>query len=250
MHKLIIFGGTTEGRKICQWCTNHTIDFLYCTATDLGTEQFDPHRVRVGRMDFDEMIEFLKEEAPELVIDGTHPYADKVSAHIASACASRGICRIPVERKASDISGCAIFSTEDRLIAWLNQRRGIIFCATGVKEAALFTRLSDFRERVWFRLLPTLEGLKTCLDAGYPREHLVLMWGPFSADLNKALFAQAGASILVTKDSGQEGGFPQKKQAALERGMHIALLQRPVQTHGLSWDAVLLEIEKRLGFQG
>jgi precorrin-6x reductase len=193
------------------------------------------------------MLEFLKKEAPELVIDATHPYADKVSAHIAAACAAEGIDCLSVLRQASDTSGCEIFSTEEGLMAWLNRTRGIIFCATGVKEAALFTGLSDFRERVWFRLLPTLEGLKTCLDAGYPREHLVLMWGPFSADLNKALFAEAGASILVTKDSGQEGGFPQKKQAALERGMHIALLQRPVQTDGLSWDAVLLEIEKRLG---
>ncbi|MHB9292084.1 precorrin-6A/cobalt-precorrin-6A reductase [Hollandina sp. SP2] len=246
MHKLIIFGGTTEGRKICQWCMNHTIDFLYCTATDLGIEQCDANRVRVGRINFEEMLAFLKEEDPELVIDATHPYADKVSANIAAACAAEGIYCLCVLRQASDTSGCEIFFNEDSLIAWLNRRRGIIFCATGVKEAALFTHLSDFKERVWFRLLPTLEGLKTCLDTGYPREHLILMWGPFSDGLNKAMFAAVGASILVTKDSGEEGGFPQKKKAALELGMQIALIQRPLKETGLSCNEAILEIEKRL----
>ncbi|MDR3115517.1 MAG: precorrin-6A reductase [Treponema sp.] len=246
MHKLIIFGGTTEGRTIGQWCTDHNLDFLYCTATALGTEQLDVNRVRVGRLNFEEMRGFLREEAPELVIDATHPYADKVSTHIAAACSAEGIYRLGVLREASDTSGCEIFSNEASLMVWLNSTRGVIFSATGVKEAALFTGLSDFKERVWFRLLPTLEGLKTCLEIGYPREHLMLMWGPFSEELNRAMFAAAGASILVTKDSGHEGGFPQKKKAALARGMQIALLQRPLQETGLSCNEILLEIEKRL----
>jgi precorrin-6x reductase len=246
MHKLIIFGGTTEGRKICQWCMDHAIDFLYCTATDLGIEPFDPNRVRVGRINAQEMLRFLQEEDPELVIDATHPYADKVSAHIAAACSAVGIYCVCVLRPASDTSGCEIFLHEDSLIAWLTSRKGVIFCATGVKEAALFTRLSDFKERVWFRLLPTLEGLKTCLEAGYPREHLILMWGPFSEGLNKALFAAGGASILVTKDSGEAGGFPQKKKAALELGMQIALIQRPLKGTGVSCNEAIWEIEKRL----
>jgi precorrin-6x reductase len=246
MHKLIIFGGTTEGRKICQWCTNHSIDFLYCTATDLGTEQFDINRVRVGRINFKEMLEFLKAESPELVVDATHPYADKVSANIAGACSAEGLYYVSVLRQASDTSGCEIFLNEDSLIAWLNRTRGVIFSATGVKEAALFTRLSDFKERVWFRLLPTLEGLKACLETGYPREHLILMWGPFSDVLNKAMFAAVGASILVTKDSGQEGGFPQKKKAALELGMKIALIQRPLKATGLSCTEAILAIEEKL----
>ncbi|MDR2394547.1 MAG: precorrin-6A reductase [Treponema sp.] len=249
MHRLIIFGGTTEGRRICQWCTKQGIDFLYCTATDLGVEQLDTNRVRVGRIKVKEMREFLKEEAPELVIDATHPYADKVSAHIAAACSAEGIERLSVLRQASDTSGCEIFLNEDSLIAWLTSKSGVIFSATGVKEAALFTRLPDFKERVWFRLLPTLEGLKTCLEAGYPREHLILMWGPFSDELNKAMFAAVGASILVTKDSGHEGGFPQKKKAALERGMQIAVMQRPLQETGFSCNEAILEIEKKLGLR-
>jgi precorrin-6x reductase len=256
MHKLIIFGGTTEGRHICQWCINHSIDFLYCTTTDLGIEFLDTPRVRVGRINSNEMPRFLKQEAPELVIDATHPYADKVSAAIAASCFVQDIECLGVLRQASDISDCESFSNEDNcngkningesLIEWLKKTSGVIFVATGVKEAALFTRLSDFKERVWFRLLPTIEGLKTCLDVGYPREHLILMWGPFSESLNKAMFVAAGASILVTKDSGQEGGFPQKKKAALALGIKIALIKRPLPEQGLSCNEAILEIKKKL----
>jgi precorrin-6Y C5,15-methyltransferase (decarboxylating) len=200
-------------------------------------------------MSFHEMRDFLKEETPELVVDATHPYADKVSAHIAAACSAEDIPCLCILREASDTSGCTTFLHEDSLIAWLERERGVIFAATGVKEAVLFTRLSDFQERVWFRLLPTLEGLKTCLEAGYPREHLILMWGPFSDTLNEAMFAAVGASILVTKDSGPEGGFPQKKKAALALGMQIAVMQRPLPATGLSYHEALLEIEQRVGIR-
>jgi precorrin-6x reductase len=197
-------------------------------------------------MNGDAMRGVLETERPILVIDATHPYADKVSAEIAASCAAEGIDYIVVQRDASDTSGCTLFADENSLTAWLNQTEGNIFCATGIKEAPFFTGVADFKERVWFRLLPTLEGLKTCLDAGYPREHLILMWGPFSQALNQALFTETRASILVTKDSGPEGGFLEKKHAALERGMEIALLQRPPQQGGVSWEAAIGEIEKRL----
>jgi precorrin-6x reductase len=246
MPNVIIFGGTTEGRRLCQWCINNRVDFLYCTTTDLGIESLDTHRVRVGCISSNEMPGFLKQEAPELVIDATHPYADKVSTAIAAACFAQGIASLRVLRQDSDISGCEMFSNGDCLIEWLKNTPGVIFAATGVKEAALFTRLSDFKERVWFRLLPTIEGLKTCLDAGYPREHLILMWGPFSEELNKAMFVAAGASLLVTKDSGQEGGFPQKKKAALALGMQIALIKRPLPEQGLSCNEAIVEITKKL----
>jgi precorrin-6x reductase len=247
MYRLIIFGGTTEGRMLCQWCIKQRIDFLYCTTTDVGVVPMDPNRVRVGRIDGNAMPTFLQEAAPELVIDATHPYADTLSATLAAACQAKGICCLRVVRQASDTSGCAMFSDEDSLIGWLAETRGVIFAATGVKEAALFTRLSDFKERVWFRLLPTIDGLTTCLAAGYPREHLILMWGPFSEELNQALFAAVGAAILVTKDSGKEGGFMQKKKAALKQGMHIAVIERPLQETGFSCTEAIGEIAKRLG---
>jgi precorrin-6x reductase len=53
------------------------------------------------------------------------------------------------------------------------------------------------------------------------------MQGPFSETLNRAMFEAADARILVTKDSGREGGFPEKVRAAKALGMKVAVLERP-----------------------
>jgi precorrin-6x reductase len=139
--------------------------------------------------------------------------------------------------------GCFCFDGEQALIPWLLKQEGAIFATTGVKEAAMFTRLPDYRERVWFRLFPSLEGLRTCLELGYPSAHIICMWGPFSQELNHAMFASSGASILVTKDSGRPGGFAEKVGAARELGMRIALLARPETTAGVSLEVAMERLE-------
>ena len=76
-------------------------------------------------------------------------------------------------------------------------------------------------------MLPTVEALDLCRLAGIAPSHILAMQGPFSRELNGAVYDQYGISVLVTKDSGVRGGVSDKVIPALERDIHVILIERP-----------------------
>jgi len=237
-HSIVIFGGTTEGRLLAEWCSVRKIPALYCAATELGALTVPDISIRIGRLGYEDMAALLCREKADLVIDATHPYAAEASANIKRAAAETSVKRLRISRPPGDTSDCRCFTSEDELIKWLSEAEGAsdktpdrtIFAATGIKEIHLFTRVTEFKRRVYLRLLPSLEGLKTCLDLGFPPAHIIMMYGPFSRDLNRAMFKSCNAQVLVTKDSGGPGGFIEKVEAAKDLGMEIALIARPCES--------------------
>jgi precorrin-6x reductase len=209
-------------------------------------------KVKVGRLNAGEMIALIQQENSKIVIDATHPYAVEASANIAAACTKIGMPFIRINRQESSgligKSNAKLFPDAQSLLAYLETTRGVIFVTCGAKEAALFTNLAHYKERIYFRLLPTLDGLKTCLDLGYPPQHLILQWGPFSHELNRAMFTDADARILVTKESGANGGFAEKLQAAEDCHMDVAILARPLVTDSSSSLVKFFSVEETITF--
>lgn len=132
-----------------------------------------------------------------------------------------------------------------------------ILITTGSKELAPYTQIPDFAERCYVRALPTLEALEKCQALGFRREHLILMQGPFSEEMNVAQLRYADAGYLVTKASGETGGFPEKCEAALALGVEVVCIGRPkeVSIPDAAWydrgklDAVLRRI-REIGIAG
>ena len=222
--------------------------------------------------------------APLLVIDATHPYAAVVSENILTACAAAGVRCIRVERedsgagehgtesaqkalpewestgedgKASASEGAALHWVEsiEEAAAWLageSAQRPNILITTGSKELAPYTRIPDFAARCYVRALPTVEALEKCQALGFRRDHLILMQGPFSEEMNVAQLRYADAGYLVTKASGETGGFPEKCEAALALGVEVICVGRPkeVSIPDAAWydreksDAVLRRIHE------
>ena len=245
MVKAVVFGGTAEGRKLCEVCAEHAIPTRYCVATTDGArpvESLPNVDVHVGRLSAGEMLSLMRQDRPALVIDATHPYAAEASRNIAAACQSSGIPLIRVAREKADEQGCMYFASMDGLLAWLEREPGTVFAATGVSYAEAFARLPGFQSRVWLRILPNMESLRACFDLGYRPERLICMQGPFSEELNVAMFKAADARILVTKNSGAAGGFSEKARAAGSLGMATAVLAKPNDPGGVSLEAARLRI--------
>ena len=219
-----------------------------------------------------------------LVIDATHPYAAVVSENILTACAAAGVRCIRVERedsgaekhgtesaqkalperedtgaggKASASEGAAFHWVEsiEEAAAWLageSAQRPNILITTGSKELAPYTQIPDFAARCYVRALPTVEALEKCQALGFRRDHLILMQGPFSEEMNVAQLRYADAGYLVTKASGETGGFPEKCEAALALGVEVICVGRPkeVSIPDAAWydreksDAVLRRIHE------
>ncbi|MDD6039234.1 MAG: precorrin-6Y C5,15-methyltransferase (decarboxylating) subunit CbiT, partial [bacterium] len=66
-----------------------------------------------------------------------------------------------------------------------------------------------------------------CEEAGIGAGQLIGMQGPFSVELNAAMFREKHAKILITKASGAQGGYVQKLRAAVDCGMDIIIIHPP-----------------------
>lgn len=246
MAEILLFGGTSEGRELAALLKEKNISSLVCVATEYGESLLDAGgsvHVRAGRLDESAMTSLITDTRPRLVIDATHPYADAVSRNLRVACESAGAPYLRIKRESAWEDGFITFRNIGELIAWLNTTEGVIFSGLGAKEAKALTAVTGFESRVWLRILPFAEGLNACINAGFPARHIISMQGPFSEELNIAMFRAAGARILITKESGAAGGFSEKLAAARACGMTVAVLMRPGEEAGSTLDEVKRKIE-------
>ena len=246
--KLLIFGGTSEGRKLAFLACELGLSCLITVATPYGEELMEEERglqILQKRLNTQEMVELMERVRPALIIDATHPYALEVSASIREACRLSQRTLIRVLRESEELADAREFDTVEQLCAALNENDELVFSTLGVKEAAALSQVRDYGKRIWLRVLPFKDSLEACLDAGFPAKHLICMQGPFGEDLNVAMFQHTGAKILLTKDSGSAGGFPEKIAAARRCGMKIYIWKRPLQEEGLSLEQIERLLEAR-----
>ena len=86
---ILIFAGTTEGRRLAEYASEHGINCYVSTATEYGKSILgDLKGIECisGRMDETEIEDFVKGHDIRLVIDATHPFAVEATKNIRSAC--------------------------------------------------------------------------------------------------------------------------------------------------------------------
>lgn len=242
MVKVILFGGTTEGRKLADYCSRHQISALVCVASDYGAELVGESlyvRVRRGAMDQQAMEELFCREKPRLVMDSTHPYAAEVTENIQKACSRRSFSYIRVvrDRGAGEERdrGEAVWAESAKEAAdYLSAGKGRILFTTGTKDLACFSHIDGFAERAYVRVLPDEKALSLCKSLGLKGGQIIAMQGPFSCEMNLALLNMVRADYLVTKESGGAGGFVEKLEAARAAGARTVVIGRPKKEEGVT----------------
>lgn len=236
--KTVIFSGTSEGRTLCEQLSRAGQEAVACVATEYGKQVMPALpgiRVHTGRMDAAQMADFLR--GVETAVDATHPYAVEVSQNIRQACQQAGCRYLRLLRPKTHVEG-AVHVPDARAAAdYLAQTEGAVLLTVGSKELHCFTAVPDYTERLWPRVLPAEASMQICKTLGFPAAHLILMQGPFSEELNCALIHMSGAKWLVTKDTGEAGGLPEKLAAAKKCGCRVILIDRP-QEDGLTPEQV------------
>ena len=240
--KLLIFGGTTEGRILAETLTRQGHRVTVSVATPLGAEELGeiPCTVWQGRMDLQEMEK--KIQGFDLVIDATHPYAQVVSGYIRAACNETGVPMRRVLREASSNDGCIRVESCRAAAEYLRDRVGNVLVATGSKALRDYDCLAP--ERIYPRVLPTHAALNICEEMEIPHRNILALQGPFTLEMNIAMLKQYEISYLVTKDGGKAGGFDEKRQAAQKTGTQLILVGRPPDS-GENMEKLLLELEDK-----
>ena len=240
MCKVIVFAGTTEGRQLAQFLEKRQVSAHICVATEYGEQLLGENEnleISHERLDKTQMEELILKNQKPLVIDATHPYAAEVTKNIQAACESTGAEYLRVLRENqgnSDLGDCVYVETVEAAVAYLQKTTGNILATTGSKEAAKYTVLSDFENRVFLRVLSLPNVVAECARLGFQGKNLLCMQGPFSKEFNIAMLRQLDCKYMVTKMSGKSGGFLEKLEAARACGCTLIVVGRPLEENGIS----------------
>ena len=253
MSELCVFAGTTEGRRLLEFLAGQAVKVLACVATDYGetlAPKADNIQVSAGRLDREAMEALFAEHRFDAVIDATHPFATAVSENIVAACADTGVEYLRLNRDGAAADGDAVIVDSIQAAAdFLAVHPGNALLATGSKELMPYTAVPDYRERLWPRVLPMPSSLEACAAAGFAPAHIIAMQGPFSVDMNVAMLRSIRAQWLVTKDSGDSGGFGDKLEAARQAGARCVVIGRPRQREGKTFAETVAWLLDRYGLK-
>ena len=235
--KLVVFSGTSEGRTISQALAAAGAEVTVCVASAYGQEQqgeIPGILTLIGPFSPEEKAEILQGAA--LCIDATHPYAGHIKQTLREACEKAQIPYVRMLRAESAAENAVTVEDAAGAAGFLAAREGNILLTTGAKELPAFSGLDP--ERLYPRILPSHESLAACETAGIPHRNIIAMQGPFTREVNEAILRMFSIRYLVTKESGEAGGFPEKAEAAEHTGVTLLVIRRPPE-QGRSYDEVL-----------
>lgn len=239
--KVLVFGGTTEGRLLASELLKRGLEVTVSVATPLGAEELSGLsglEIWVGRKEVRELEQAVK--SFDRCIDATHPYAVLASTNIRTACQRAGVPCDRLSRAESLAEGVIEVNSCVQAAELLAGQEGNILLTTGSKELSAFGNIS--RERLYVRVLPCHESLAACEALGIPHRNILALQGPFGQKLNEAMLEQYRIGWLVTKDGGTAGGFPEKLAAAQNLGVSVVLVKRPEES-GMTMEELLKEAE-------
>ena len=248
--KILIFSGTTEGRRLSEMLSEAGIRHFVCVASEYGSEVMSTDSlaaIRVGKMNENEMEDYLNDERfgeSDVIVDATHPYAKEASDNIKAAAARSGCTLYRVCRKSEDRGRCSVYSSMDDFARSIDKSDGNILLTTGTNTLERYCGIvsEGTLARTYVRVLPATESLDICRDLGIKSSHIIAMQGPFSEEMNRAVMRQYLIRHVLTKDSGESGGFTEKINAAAGLGVSIHLLERPDEDDGLGIEEVYEKI--------
>lgn len=165
---------------------------------------------------------YLEAEAIGLVVDATHPFAARMAANAARACAEAGVPRLKLLRapwradpgdrwhEVADTAAAA------RAVGESGRR---VFLSVGRQDLSAFASLED----IWF-LVRSIEPLGS--PSPLSGAEVIHGRGPFTETAEIALLKGHRIDLLVSKNSGGEATYA-KIAAARTLGLPVVMIARP-----------------------
>ncbi|MCR5409763.1 MAG: precorrin-6A reductase [Lachnospiraceae bacterium] len=255
MSRILVFAGTTEGRKVAEKISLAGASALVCVATEYGMQSMpdlEGIEVRQGRLTESQMEELMESEDFICVVDATHPYATIASDNIKAAADTTLMQYLRLKRETGSSSdytraGVHYFDDNESCAIALEATRGNVLLTIGTKELGIYTRRGSLKGRLIARVLSGSESIKTCESLGLGGRDIIAMQGPFSKEMNVAQIKDYNVTVMVTKMTGQAGGFFEKALAADEAGISLFVVGNPDYTEGMSFDQVCSRLTELTG---
>ena len=234
-----VIAGTLDGRNLAVTVQEHTgLPVLVSVVSQYGAQLASHPGIEVheGRLNLEEMKALIQNKEITMLIDASHPYAAIVTATAREAAADMDIPFIRFERKEvplPEYDKLHHVSNEEEAATLAGELGKVVYLTTGSKTMHVFAKSEALQDKeVWTRVLPTAEVLQMMEGLGVSPKHTIAMQGPFSYDMNKVMFQDTKAEVVVMKNSGLVGGSDTKLQAAIDLDVHVIVIDRPTPAKG------------------
>ncbi|MCX7923580.1 MAG: precorrin-6A reductase [Clostridia bacterium] len=238
MSDILIIAGTADARHLLKELSKLNIPTTATVATKFGSDLLGESpdiKILEGRLDSQAMEALIKQLGIKCLIDASHPYAKEVSLNAIKACEATQTPYIRYERRETINQSDNLIITKDfeEAAKQAAQITGNIFLAIGSNHLEAFTnKIPDFTDRLFARVLPDSKVISKCEAAGLTAKNIIALKGPFSEALNIEMLKHCNAKVIVTKDSGKEGGTDEKLSAAEKLGIPVIVVGRPTVVYG------------------
>ncbi|KOR38645.1 cobalt-precorrin-6A reductase [Planktothricoides sp. FACHB-1370] len=168
------------------------------------------------------LVDYLRQERIDILIDVTHPFAAQISFNAAQAADECGIPRLMLVRPAWEKQpgdnwiSVANNQAAAEALPGLAER---IFLTIGRQELSAYAHLKT----IWF-LMRMIDP--PAADVPVPPGKLLLERGPFSLTQERSLLQEYQIGAIVSKNSGGDATYA-KIVAARELGIPVVMVQRP-----------------------
>ena len=229
LRRLLILGGTSEAAVLARRLAGSPdIDATLSLAGRTRAPAAQPLPTRAGGFGGVEGLRrWLRDHSVDCVVDATHPFAARMSANAAAACAAEGVRRARFTRppwRAED-GECWIEVTDGAAaVRALGDAPRRVFAPMGRMS------LAPFAAAPWhFYLVRSVDPPGDL--AFLPSHRAVVARPPFSREDERALLRDARIDVVVTKNSGGEATRA-KLDAARDLGLPVIMIARPPEPPG------------------
>lgn len=224
--RILVLGGTSDARLLADRLAREGFDTVLSLAGRTAAPAQSLARMRSGGFGgVAGLADYLRAEKIERCIDATHPFAARMSANAAAACAQTGVPRIALLRgEWQPVDGDRWIFVDNvpaavRLLPAMGRR---IFVAFADGLAPLASLDLDFLVR---RAEPGPVDL--------PGACVLVQRGPFVRDAERELLKSERIDAILAKASGGDSAKA-KLDAARNLGLPVVLLRRPAAPPGPS----------------
>lgn len=222
---ILILGGTTEGRLAVNVMDEAGTPYFYATRGNEQQITCKNGQHLTGGMNTEEMASFCKKNHIRALVDAAHPFAIALHHTVSEVAETCELPVIRIERHYSEHHPSLIWCKDfpealSRLQEDTPQR---LLALTGVQT---LPALQPYWEQYdcYFRILDRESSRKQARENKFPAHKLVFY---HETEAIEKLYDSIRPTAILTKESGESGGFEEKVQAALQRNIKVYVVCRP-----------------------
>lgn len=231
---ILILGGTHEALKIAeQLCKVDGLRIITSLAGRVKNPKTPTGELRLGGFGgVDGLAEYLKNEAIDLLIDATHPFAENISKNAVAACEQANIERLHFLRpkwKAEPEDHWRSVPDLDKAVDALPEN-ATVFLALGSQYLAPFSKRKNIRFIA--RMIEPPNPLPKFADL-----EILLAKPSNNLETEIGLLKTNRITHIVCRNSGGTGAW-QKLLAARELQLPVIIVERPATPAGKTFSSV------------